>query len=124
MLWRKKMLLNRYRDFLALLGLCVCNMALARDGQREAVAIVVDGRVIPYQTSAIYLMPGQQFEVQTQGLQSAGEVLWNGHNVDGLTIMSGYRTPFYNRAIGNVPNSRHVFGGAADFYIDDKPQDG
>jgi peptidase M15-like protein len=44
--------------------------------------------------------------------------------VEGFTIMSGYRTPWYNRAIGNVPNSRHVFGGAADFYIDDQPKDG
>ena len=44
--------------------------------------------------------------------------------IDGFTIMSGYRTPWYNRAIGNVPNSRHVFGGAADFYIDDQPNDG
>jgi hypothetical protein len=44
--------------------------------------------------------------------------------IDGFTIMSGYRTPWYNRAIGNVPNSRHVFGGAADFYVDDQPEDG
>ncbi len=229
-------------------------MAVAWDSHREAVAVVVDGRMIPYQTFAIYLMPGQQFEVLFQGLQSDGEVFWNGqttrlsegqlvapdtpglypmqvqpgfetqarqlnvfvmtpasqvtadkrlngyrigsypqtpykgldiykppvgfvevtlenrntkvspnfvlgqfvskqeqgypkyvvlkanlllklenilgslnrngHKVDRLTIMSGYRTPFYNRAIGNVPNSRHVFGGAADFYIDDNPQDG
>ncbi len=35
-----------------------------------------------------------------------------------LYIMSGYRTPFYNKAIGNVPYSRHVFGDAADVYID------
>ena len=41
-----------------------------------------------------------------------------------LVIMSGYRTPFYNRAIGNVPYSRHVWGGAADFYIDQAPADG
>ena len=47
-----------------------------------------------------------------------------GHATDGLVIMSGYRTPFYNRAIGNVPYSRHVWGGAADFYIDESPADG
>lgn len=41
-----------------------------------------------------------------------------------FVIMSGYRTPYYNRAIGNVPNSRHVFGGAADLYIDESPADG
>lgn len=47
-----------------------------------------------------------------------------GHPVDGLVIMSGYRTPFYNRSIGNVQYSRHVYGGAADIYIDDNPRDG
>ena len=47
-----------------------------------------------------------------------------GHDVDRLVIMSGYRTPFYNRAIGNVQYSRHVYGGAADIYIDDDPRDG
>lgn len=41
-----------------------------------------------------------------------------------FVIMSGYRTPFYNRAIGNVPYSRHVYGGAADLYIDENPADG
>ncbi len=47
-----------------------------------------------------------------------------GHPTDGFVIMSGYRTPFYNRAIGNVQYSRHVWGGAADFYIDEAPADG
>ncbi len=47
-----------------------------------------------------------------------------GHRVNGLVIMSGYRTPFYNRSIGNVQYSRHVYGGAADVYVDDSPQDG
>lgn len=41
-----------------------------------------------------------------------------------LTIMSGYRTPYYNEAIGNVKFSRHIYGAAADFYIDESPQDG
>lgn len=36
---------------------------------------------------------------------------------DQLRIMSGYRTPHYNKAIGNVPYSRHVYGGAADIYV-------
>jgi hypothetical protein len=47
-----------------------------------------------------------------------------GHPTKGLVIMSGYRTPFYNRAIGNVRYSRHVWGGAADVYIDELPADG
>lgn len=47
----------------------------------------------------------------------------NGIAADTLTVMSGYRTPFYNAAIGNVPYSRHVFGGAADIFIDVAPVD-
>ena len=36
-----------------------------------------------------------------------------------LFIMSGYRTPYYNHSIGNVKFSRHVFGDAADIYVDE-----
>lgn len=43
---------------------------------------------------------------------------------DSFSIMSGYRTPYYNRAIGNVPYSRHVYGGAADIFVDVDPEDG
>lgn len=39
-------------------------------------------------------------------------------------IMSGYRTPFYNTAIGSAKFSRHMYGDAADIYIDTKPRDG
>ena len=35
-----------------------------------------------------------------------------------LFIMSGYRTPWYNRNIGNVPYSRHVYGDASDIFVD------
>ena len=48
----------------------------------------------------------------------------NGRQTDGLVIMSGYRTPWYNRSIGNVAYSRHAWGGAADMYIDENPKDG
>ena len=41
-----------------------------------------------------------------------------GINVNTLFIMSGYRTPYYNKSIGNVQYSRHVFGDAADVYVD------
>lgn len=47
-----------------------------------------------------------------------------GHPTRNFVIMSGYRTPFYNQAIGNVEYSRHVWGGAADIYIDEAPVDG
>ena len=34
-------------------------------------------------------------------------------------VMSGFRTPHYNRSIGNITRtSRHLYGGAADIWID------
>jgi hypothetical protein len=47
-----------------------------------------------------------------------------GWNASSFHVMSGYRTPIYNQAIGNVPYSRHVWGGAADVFIDENPRDG
>jgi len=39
-------------------------------------------------------------------------------------VMSGYRTPYYNRLIGNGPYSRHIYGDAADIFVDENPKDG
>lgn len=47
-----------------------------------------------------------------------------GFRADTFFVMSGYRTPHYNRAIGNVQYSRHQWGGAADIFIDVDPRDG
>lgn len=41
-----------------------------------------------------------------------------GHKVDSLEIMSGYRTPYYNERIGNVRDSQHTMGTAADVFVD------
>ena len=42
-----------------------------------------------------------------------------GHDVPTLHVMSGYRTPYYNRAIGNSTEySRHLYGDAADVFVD------
>lgn len=51
--------------------------------------------------------------------------LLNEAGIDGcaIHIMSGYRTPFYNTQIGNGKNSRHIYGGAADIFIDSNPRD-
>jgi len=46
------------------------------------------------------------------------EVNKRGYYANTFHVMSGYRTPFYNRAIGNVQYSRHVYGDAADIFID------
>jgi hypothetical protein len=46
-----------------------------------------------------------------------------GFKVDTLHVMSAYRTPFYNHAIGDVKYSMHQFGSAADIYIDPMKND-
>jgi len=46
-----------------------------------------------------------------------------GFDVDTLHVMSAYRTPFYNHAIGDVRFSLHQFGSAADIYVDPSKQD-
>lgn len=43
----------------------------------------------------------------------------HGLEFDRFTIMSGYRTPYYNARIGNDTGySRHLYGDAMDIYID------
>src|SRR5919197_927395 len=42
-----------------------------------------------------------------------------GYTAATFHVMSGYRTPAYNRAIGNVTYSRHIWGSAADIFIDE-----
>jgi hypothetical protein len=43
----------------------------------------------------------------------------SGIRVPTLQFVSGYRTPAYNRAIGNTTTmSRHLYGDAADIYVD------
>lgn len=43
----------------------------------------------------------------------------SGYRASTFRVMSGYRTPAYNRAIGNVAYSRHTWGSAADIFIDE-----
>ncbi len=47
-----------------------------------------------------------------------------GYAAETLHVMSGYRTPSYNKGIGNVTYSRHIYGDAADIFIDERPKDG
>jgi hypothetical protein len=46
------------------------------------------------------------------------DVRARGYDVETFGVISGYRTPWYNRKIGNVPYSRHVYGDAMDIFID------
>jgi len=41
-----------------------------------------------------------------------------GFKVETLAILSGYRTPFYNDNLENKTYSRHLYGDAADIFID------
>ena len=41
-----------------------------------------------------------------------------GHTIEKVTVMSAYRTPYYNKLIGSSKHSRHMYGDAADIYID------
>jgi hypothetical protein len=50
--------------------------------------------------------------------------LERGFRADKLTVMSGYRTPAYNRELGSARLSRHMYGSAADIFIDARPPEG
>ncbi len=57
------------------------------------------------------------------------ELLLEAYNQKGghlhtFEIMSGYRTPSYNKSIRNVQHSRHIYGSAADIFVDVNPRDG
>ena len=63
-----------------------------------------------------YLVLSERLLVKLEGiLEAANERGWK---ADTFTVMSGYRTPAYNASIGNGRHSRHIYGGAADIFID------
>lgn len=63
-----------------------------------------------------YVILKESLLVLLEGLVQA--VQKAGYPVDTFGVISGYRTPYYNKRIGNVPNSRHVYGDAMDFFVD------
>ena len=46
-----------------------------------------------------------------------------GFTTDTLHVMSAFRTPYYNHAIGDVQYSMHQWGSAADIFIDPEKKD-
>jgi hypothetical protein len=48
-------------------------------------------------------------------LEAANRRGWKGKT---FHVMSGYRTPAYNKGLGNVGASRHLYGDAADVFLD------
>ena len=63
-----------------------------------------------------YLVLSERLLVKLERILEASNA--HGWRTDGFTVMSGYRTPAYNADLGNGENSRHIYGGAADIYID------
>jgi len=65
-----------------------------------------------------YLLLEPELLRKLEGLLS--EVNAEGISASGFHVMSGYRTPFYNRSIGNTTTySAHLYGIAADIFIDE-----
>ena len=63
-----------------------------------------------------YLVVSERLVIKLEHiLEAANERGWK---ADTFTVMSGYRTPAYNAGLGNGEHSRHIYGGAADIYID------
>ncbi|MEH6515192.1 MAG: D-Ala-D-Ala carboxypeptidase family metallohydrolase [Halioglobus sp.] len=63
-----------------------------------------------------YAVIQESLLVLLEGLLEA--VQQAGYPAGSFGVISGYRTPWYNRKIGNVANSRHVYGDAMDIYLD------
>ncbi|MGJ8483012.1 hypothetical protein E5N72_09745 [Pseudoalteromonas sp. MEBiC 03607] len=61
--------------------------------------------------------------INNDGLMMLEELLTfvqnEGIKVSKFAFISGYRTPHYNRSIGNGKHSRHQYGDAFDLYIDE-----
>ena len=55
----------------------------------------------------------ERLELLLENLREDGRT-----DADTFFIMSGYRTPFYNTAIGSARLSRHMYGDASDIYPD------
>ncbi len=63
-----------------------------------------------------YIALRESLLVMLEGL--LGEVRRRGYPAATFGVISGYRTPWYNKRIGNVANSRHVYGDAMDLFVD------
>lgn len=64
-----------------------------------------------------FLLVEQRLLIKLEAILA--EVQARGFKADTLHVMSGYRTPWYNRSIGNKTNySRHLYGDAADIFVD------
>jgi hypothetical protein len=68
-----------------------------------------DTKYLVLRTEALLKLEILQHELATR----------EGLRFDRFTVMSGYRTPYYNAKIGNeTGSSRHLYGDAMDIYVD------
>ena len=59
-----------------------------------------------------------KLELLTQAVNDEGIA------TNGFVVMSGFRTPHYNKILNNAVYSYHQWGGAADIFIDENPKNG
>jgi hypothetical protein len=101
----------------------------APTGFIEVTEDIINTRISPHFTLAQFLCKQQPGHKPTYVLIKPGmlmklERLLEAANAQGwqaetFTVMSGFRTPYYNKVIGNkTTSSRHLYGGAADVFID------
>ncbi len=64
-------------------------------------------KYVALQESLLVVLEGLLEQVRLRGYPAAT-----------FGVISGYRTPWYNKRIGNVANSRHVYGDAMDLFVD------
>ena len=94
-----------------------------------------DISVSPHFTLSQFLckqQPGHfpKYLLVTQDNLERLEILLASMREEGMTtaetfyVMSGFRTPWYNRSIGSARYSRHMWGDAADVWPDGEPYEG
>ncbi|MGY6554979.1 MAG: hypothetical protein ACXIUM_10710 [Wenzhouxiangella sp.] len=101
---------------------------LAPPGKIEVTQELMDLPVSPNFTLGQFVGKQQpehwpKYMILREGLIAKLELILAEVNARGIrantfAILSGHRTPWYNNAIGNGLFSRHVWGGAADIFID------
>lgn len=100
---------------------------------RLADEAALSARVSPNFTVGQFIckqQPGHwpKFVLVTEPMLVRVEALLAALKADGRTgadsffVMSGFRTPFYNTAIGSARLSRHMYGDAADIFVDVDPE--
>ncbi len=95
------------------------NMAHAPTGMQVSPHFTIEQFLCKQQPGhdSVFLLLRAAMLIKLEMLLDAANA--NGWEADTFYVMSAFRTPYYNRAIGNdTDSSRHLYGGAADIWID------